>query len=94
MLKGLILKYPTCLFRPSWAIKTVVPLPNDNHVVILHALIRFKEARYQSDNLGLGLEIVSRVSELVALVHVNHIMPHEPQAHLLIESIYAAQDPK
>ena len=69
--------------------KTIVPLPENNQVVILHALFRFKEARYQSDDLGLGLEIVSCVGELVALVHVNHIMSHEPQAHLLVESIYA-----
>ena len=58
--------------------KTIVPLPRDNQVVILHALIRLGETRYQPDDLRLGLEIVSGAGELVALVLVNHIMPREP----------------
>ena len=74
--------------------KTIIPLLRDNKVVILHALVRLRKAQYQSDNVGLGLEIVSYIGELVALVHVNHIMTHEPQAHLLVESIYTAQDSK
>ena len=42
--KGLILGYPTWLSRPSWAVKTVIPLLGDNQVVILHALVRLRKA--------------------------------------------------
>ena len=44
--KGLILRYPTWLSRLSWAVKTFIPLPGDNKVVILHALVQLRKARY------------------------------------------------
>ena len=74
--------------------KTVTPLPEDNKIVILHAFVLLRETGYQSDDVGPGLEIIPRAAELVALIQVNHIMPSEPQAHLLVESIHTAQDPK
>ena len=30
----------------------------------------------------------------MALVQVDHIKPHEPQAYLLVKSVYTSQDPK
>ena len=74
--------------------KTIAPLPRNNQVVILHTLIRFGKTGYQPDDLGLGLEVVSRTGELVAFVHVDHIMPRGPQAQLVAQYTYAAQDPK
>ena len=62
--------------------------------VILHTLIRFGKTGYQPDDLGPGLEVVSRIGELVAFVHVDHIMPCEPKAQLLVQNVYAAQNPK
>ena len=61
-----------------------------NKVIVLHALIWLRKARYQFDDVEPGLEIISRTGKLVALVHVNHIKPRKPQAHLIIESVYAA----
>ena len=81
--------YPTELFHLSWAMKTVVPLPGVNQVVILHAFVRLRKTRYQSNNVESRLEIISRVYKFVALVHVNYILPRESQAHLLVQSIYA-----
>ena len=43
-------------------------------------------------DVGLRLEVISRVSKFMALIHVDDIMPPESQAHLLVESIYATQD--
>ena len=40
------------------------------------------------------LEVISCVGELVELIQMNDIIPRESQAHLLVESIYATQDPK
>ena len=71
-----------------------MPLPRDNQVVILHAFVRLKKTRYQFNNVGPRLEIISHAGKFVALVYVNNIMPYEPQSHLLVKSIYATQDPK
>ena len=89
-----MLGYPTWLSYLSWVVKTIMPLPGDNQVVILHAFVRLRKTQYQSNNIGPRLEIISRVCKFVALVHVNYIVPREPQAYLLVESIYAIQDPK
>ena len=58
--------------------KTVMPLLGDNQVVILHAFVRLRKIRYQSNNVETRLEIISRASKFVALVHVNYIKPCEP----------------
>ena len=71
-----------------------MPLLGDDKVFVLHAFVRLKKTLYQSNNVGSRLEIISRVGKFVALVHVNNIMPREPQTHLLVESVYATQDPK
>ena len=94
MLRDLNLGYPTWISHLSQVVKTVMPLLGDNQVFVLHAFVRLKKTLYQSNNVGSRLEIISRVGKFVALVHVNNIMPREPQAHLLIESVYATQDPK
>ena len=35
LLRNLILGYPTWFSYPNWAVKTVVPLPGDDQIVIL-----------------------------------------------------------
>ena len=37
---------PTWISRPSWVVKTVMPLPGDNQVIILHAFVRLRKALY------------------------------------------------
>ena len=86
---GLILGYPTWISRPSWAVKTVIPFLKDNQVVILHAFIRLRKTQYQFNDVRPRLEIISHTGKFMAFVHMNYIKPCEPQAHLLIESVYA-----
>ena len=74
--------------------KIVVPFPRGDQVVILHAYVGLRKTRYQSNNIRPRLEVISRVGELVALIHMNDLMARESQAHLLIKSIYATQYPK
>ena len=77
-LRGLILKVPH--------LDLLLELDNEDHRSTplrqssSHPsyLIRLGETGYQPDDLGLGFEVVSRTDELVALVHVNHIVPREP----------------
>ena len=94
MPRDLNLGYPTQISLPSQAVKTVVPFPRCNKVVILHVFIGFGKTRYQSNNIGLRLEVISGVEKLVALIHMNYVMPRESQAHMLVESVYATQNPK
>ena len=74
--------------------KTIVPFPEGDQVVILHAFVGLRKTRYQSNNVGSRLEVISCVGKLVALIHMNDIMPRESQAHLLVESVYITQDTK
>ena len=74
--------------------KTVMPFPEGDQVVVLHAFVRLEKTRYQSNNVGPRLKVISRAFELMALVHINDIVSRKSQAHLLIESIYATQNPK
>ena len=74
--------------------KTVMPFPGGDQVVFLHALVRLGKTRYQSNNIELRLEVISRAFKLVALIHMNDIVPRKSQAHLLIKSVYATQDLK
>ena len=94
MSRDLNLGYPTWISRSSWVVKTVMPFLGDNQFVVLYAFGRLRKTRYRSNNVGSRLEIISHVGKFVALVHVNDIMPREPQAHLLVESVYATQDSK
>ena len=94
MPRDLNLGYPTQISCPSWVVKIVMPLLGDNQIVVLHAFVRLRKTRYQSNNVGPRLKVISRVSKFVAPVHVNNIIPRELQAYLLVESIYATQDPK
>ena len=78
MLRDLILEYPTWFSCSNGAVKTVVPLPRDDQIVILQAFVGLRKARYQSNNIGMGLEVISRTSKGMALVHVNDVVPCEP----------------
>ena len=78
MLRDLILGYPTWFSLLSWAVKTVVPLPRCDQVIILYALIRLRKTWYHSNNVGSGFEVKSCTSKGMALVHVNNIVPCEP----------------
>ena len=71
--RNLNLGYPTWICLPSWALKTVVPFSGGNQVVILHAFVGLRKTRYQSNNIRPRLEVISRVGELVALIHMNYI---------------------
>ena len=44
MLRDLTLGYPTWFSVPSWAVKTVMPFPKGDQVVVIHAFVRFREA--------------------------------------------------
>ena len=66
-----------------------MPFPRGDQVVVLHAFVGLGKTRYKPNNVGLRLEVISRVGKGIALVHVNDVVPCEFQAHLLIESIYA-----
>ena len=94
MPRDLNLGYLTQISLPSWAMKTIVPFPEGDQVVILHAFVGLRKTRYQSNNVGSRLEVISCVGKLVALIHMNDIMPRESQAHLLVESVYVTQDSK
>ena len=71
-----------------------MPFPGGDQVVFLHALVRLGKTRYQSNNIELRLEVISRAFKLVTLVHMNDIVPCKSQAHLFIKSVYATQDLK
>ena len=77
MPRDLILGYPTWFPHPNWAVKTIVPLLRGDQIVILQALVGLKKAGYQSNDIGPGLEIISRAGKGMALVHVNDVMPCE-----------------
>ena len=78
LLKDLNLGYPTWFSRPNWVVKTVVPFPEGDQIVILQALVGFRKAGYQFNNIGSGLEVIPRASKGMTLVHVNDIVPCEP----------------
>ena len=94
MSRDLNVGYLTWISFPSWAMKTVMPFPWGNQVVILHAFVGLGKTQYQSDNVGLELEVISLAKELVALIHMNNVMPRESQAYQLVKSVYATQNPK
>ena len=77
MPRDLNLGYPTWISLPSLAVKTVVPFLRGDQVVVLHALVRLWKTRYQSNNIELRLEVISRAFKLVALVHMNDIVLHK-----------------
>ena len=77
MSRDLNLRYPTSISLPSGAMKTVVPFPIGDQVVILHAFVGLRKTRYQSNNVRPRFEVISRVGELVTLIHMNDLMPRE-----------------
>ena len=85
----LTLGYPTWLSHPSWAMKTVMPFPRGDQVVVLHAFFGLGKTRYEPNNVGPGLEVIPRVSKKMTLVHMDDIVPGKSQTHLLVESIDA-----
>ena len=58
--------------------KTVVPLLGGDRIIILQALVGLKKARYQSNDIGPGFEVISYAGKGMALVHVNVVMSFEP----------------
>ena len=55
-----------------------MPLPEDDQIIILQALVGLRKARYQSNDIGTGLEVISRTGKGMVLVQVNDIVPCEP----------------
>ena len=54
--------------------KTVMPLPQNNQIIIFQALVGLRETGYQPNNVGPGLEIIPRAGKGMALVHMNDVM--------------------
>ena len=94
LLKDIILGYPTWFSCQNWVVKTIVPLPRSYQIVILQALVGLKKAGYQSNNIRLRLEVISRAGKGMALIHVNDVVLCEPQIHLIVQGIYTPQDSK
>ena len=78
MLRDLILEYPIWFSCLNWAVKTVMPFLGGDQIVILQALVGLRKVGYQSNNIGLRLEVISRPGKGMALLHVNDIVPCEP----------------
>ena len=70
-----ILGYPTWFSRPNWTVKTVLPLPLNDQIVVLQALIGLGETKYQPNNVGPGLEVIPYVGKGMALIHISNVMP-------------------
>ena len=56
--RDLNLGYPTWFSLPDWAVKTIMPFPQDYQKVILHALVGFEEAQNKPDDRGSGLKVI------------------------------------
>ena len=78
MLRDLILRYPTWFSCLNWAVKTIVPLPEGDQIVILQALVGLRKAGYRSNNIRPRLEVISHVGKGRTFIHVNDVMPCEP----------------
>ena len=78
LLRDLILEYPIWFSCLNWAVKTVMPFLGGDQIVILQALVGLRKAGYQSNNIGLRLEVISRPGKGMAFLHVNDIVPCEP----------------
>ena len=57
--------------------KTIVPLPRNDQIVILQALVGLGETGYQPNNVEPGLEVIPRVGKGMTLVHMSNVMPYE-----------------
>ena len=55
-----------------------MPLPRDDQIIILQALVGLRKVGYQSNNVESGLEVISPAGKGMTLVHVNDIMLGEP----------------
>ena len=76
--EGPNLEYPIWFSCLNWAVKTVMPFLEGDQIVILQALVGLRKAGYQSNNIGLRLEVISRPGKGMAFLHVNDIMPCKP----------------
>ena len=63
--------------------KTVVPLPGNDQIIVLQALIGLGKAEYQSYLLRPRLEVISP-GEGMTLVHVSDVVPCKPKIHLVV----------
>ena len=68
MLRNLILGYPTWCSCSNWAVKTIVPLPEGEQIIILQALVGLRKVGYQSNNIEPGLEVISPAGKGMTLV--------------------------
>ena len=57
--------------------KTIMPLPRNDQIVILQALVGLGETGYQPNNVELGLAVIPRVGKGMTLVHMSNVMPYE-----------------
>ena len=55
-----------------------MPLPEDDQIIVLQALVGLRKAGYQSNNVESRLKVISRTGKGMALVHVNDVVPCEP----------------
>ena len=55
-----------------------MPLPEDDQIIVLQALVGLRKAGYQSNHFKSGLKVISCAGEGMTLVHVNDIVPREP----------------
>ena len=63
--------------------KTVVPLPGDDQIIILQALVGIGKVGYQSHLLGPRFEVISP-EEGMTLVHVSNVVLCMPKIHLIV----------
>ena len=57
--------------------KTIVPLPRNDQIFILQALVGLGETGYQPNNVEPGLAVIPRVGKGMTLVHMSNVMPYE-----------------
>ena len=55
-----------------------MPLPRDDQIIILQALVGLRKAGYQSNDIGPGFKVIFYVGKGMALVHVNVVVSFEP----------------
>ena len=53
-------------------------LPGDDQIIILQALVGLRKVGYQSNDIGLGFEVISCIGKGMALIHMNDVVPFEP----------------
>ena len=94
VLKDLNLGYPTWCSLLGWAVKAIMPFTRGDQKIIFHAFVGFRETQDEPNFKKPRLKVIARVFKQMVLVHPNDVVLGKAQPHLLVESIYASQDPK